>query len=109
MKRNRFTAQATTQEPFDPASPIDQTCEAERRAAGEFLVRRLKRAQQRRQGDPASIMIGGAVALAGLWRALTIPDGADEDEARERFEAVMQGAWLQAMGIIPDGGESSVH
>ena len=98
MSANRFTAQALTLAPFDPADPVNVMAERERRAAHDFHVRRLNRAGRHKDSDTVSILLGGAVALAGFLQASMVP-GQDLQDVQERFEAIMQFAWVQALGI----------
>lgn len=86
-------------EPFDESNPADIACDMERRAASDFHVRRLHRADKHRDSDEAAIITGNAVALAVLF----LSAGGDRipEDALDRLHAVIDFAWVQALGMSP--------
>lgn len=89
--------------PFNESDPSDIMCDMERRAAHDFHVRRLHRADKRRDSNMSAIFVGNMCALAGLFIAGMKRD-AEPESALEAMHKILDFAWMQMHAINTKGG-----
>jgi len=76
----------------------DHACDAERRAWVDHFIRRLRKGEKRGNEDVAGeILSGGSLAMAGLFISASGGPNALEEDAFDRWIAIMTFAWYQAL------------
>jgi hypothetical protein len=86
--------------PFDPCNAADASCERERRAFTEFMIKRLRK-QPKTGSDDTAILIGGMVSIVQVIFAGHA--GHPPEEAREAMHKTFDFAWLQCAALLAEG------
>lgn len=83
----------------------DDRADAERRAMGEFFIRRLNKSAKRDHDASADIISGGFVAFAGLFVAAAGGPYRLSEEAFERWIGAATFAYYQAISCFDGPGD----
>lgn len=88
--------------PFDPNDTRDASCERERHAFTEHMLRRLRKAPKT-GSDEAAILTGALMAIAQLSWAMH--DNEPPESARDALHDAIDFSWLQCAGMAMTNGD----